>query len=642
MSKRASQRLTSYDFPPIIPAQIDDIDVSHAVKTYKPGHTDPKDLPAKLPIYNEATGSIRRFVKRRESNSNSSSPERQSPMTMTASSVWPQKDLPPVPNLSELTTKRTSHISDSSVEEDARRILATKYYHQRVSSYPNPQSDLNSPTESIPRISELQSTKPSRVSLSSSTYSSDCSSEVNTQRRPFSAQRRSSSLGLDNITPISTADSYIQMGTIPYQAQRRVQTVDSPSRQIEFFDYDVIEEYQEYDDANSNDSIFSEPSSEELCMVVNKGGRKIDLKEYPEVPSILPKTRGKKSQSSPEREIIQQTYPPGKPRPASLDINKSTSSESNRRHSRYDVFQERDKIRQEVRQGPFSFCLDIPSDYEYSRFPTVTNRPLSQLQFPDIPPNPQPTKGGGSIKSPQKRVVSDFGSYRNTSSSLIVPIMKKVESLKSGFSPQKKKVEIVEPPHRIVFESADRESQQNSSRPVQRLDNEQAVPSGSQHTRTVNDFEFHPKSSFPMSSSTSKQESPRSTSLQKRAVSDFGYSPKTSFPISSIPLVQRTDLPRGRSPTKRIISDFGHYTNLQFSVQSSPNKDHPESISPQNNRIQSDIGYYVSHIRPQIEKDIMKEKAQSFINRFKSQQLQQSTSPDEKGLPSLPTPDQWR
>ena len=63
----SKQLLTTLDLPPIIPASITTLDFDHAVNSYQPGNYNPEDLPDKIPIINESTGSFRRFIRRAKS-----------------------------------------------------------------------------------------------------------------------------------------------------------------------------------------------------------------------------------------------------------------------------------------------------------------------------------------------------------------------------------------------------------------------------------------------------------------------------------------------------------------------------------------------------------------------------------------------
>ena len=54
----SKQLLTTLDLPPIIPASITTLDFDHAVNSYQPGNYNPEDLPDKIHIINESTGSF--------------------------------------------------------------------------------------------------------------------------------------------------------------------------------------------------------------------------------------------------------------------------------------------------------------------------------------------------------------------------------------------------------------------------------------------------------------------------------------------------------------------------------------------------------------------------------------------------------
>ena len=59
------QRLSLLDLPPPIPAALDTLNLDYVADSYQPGQYELSDLPDKIPIINERTGSFRRFIKRK-------------------------------------------------------------------------------------------------------------------------------------------------------------------------------------------------------------------------------------------------------------------------------------------------------------------------------------------------------------------------------------------------------------------------------------------------------------------------------------------------------------------------------------------------------------------------------------------------
>ncbi|KAI5949673.1 hypothetical protein CANMA_005480 [Candida margitis] len=61
--QRNKQVLSVNDIPPSIPA-FNNLDLAHAVDTFKPSHFDINEMPRELPVYDKGTGKFKRFIKR--------------------------------------------------------------------------------------------------------------------------------------------------------------------------------------------------------------------------------------------------------------------------------------------------------------------------------------------------------------------------------------------------------------------------------------------------------------------------------------------------------------------------------------------------------------------------------------------------
>ncbi|RCK56143.1 hypothetical protein Cantr_05221 [Candida viswanathii] len=148
------QRLSLLDLPPPIPAALNTLNLDYVADTYKPGHYEISDLPDKIPIIDEKTGSFRRFIKKKlprkdkrrvvsappgtfkdkqlpqppasTSTSTSSSPTESRPFSVTPRSVsLINENIPPV-----LTTPGHNPRNSLIIEEDASLKL-----------YPQPSND---------------------------------------------------------------------------------------------------------------------------------------------------------------------------------------------------------------------------------------------------------------------------------------------------------------------------------------------------------------------------------------------------------------------------------------------------------------------------------------------------------------------
>ena len=90
------QLLTTLDLPPVIPASIPTLDFEHAVNSYQPGTYKPEDLPDKIPIINESTGSFRRFIRRAKSRRVRKNDRRR--IVSAPPGTYTEKELPGIPS----------------------------------------------------------------------------------------------------------------------------------------------------------------------------------------------------------------------------------------------------------------------------------------------------------------------------------------------------------------------------------------------------------------------------------------------------------------------------------------------------------------------------------------------------------------
>lgn len=87
------QRLLLLDLPPTIPASLNTLNLDYVADTYHPSHYKLSDLPEKIPIINEKTGSFRRFIKRK-------TPKDKRRVVSAPPGTLRQKELPKPPGMS--------------------------------------------------------------------------------------------------------------------------------------------------------------------------------------------------------------------------------------------------------------------------------------------------------------------------------------------------------------------------------------------------------------------------------------------------------------------------------------------------------------------------------------------------------------
>lgn len=130
----SKQLLTTLDLPPIIPASITTLDFDHAVNSYQPGNYNPEDLPDKIPIINESTGSFRRFIRRAKSTRIKKNNDKRR-IVSAPPGTYTGKELPDIP---------------SSMPTTPITIIAPKDRTNRKPLYTNPPRTISLINENIP------------------------------------------------------------------------------------------------------------------------------------------------------------------------------------------------------------------------------------------------------------------------------------------------------------------------------------------------------------------------------------------------------------------------------------------------------------------------------------------------------------
>ncbi|EMG46855.1 hypothetical protein G210_2880 [Candida maltosa Xu316] len=144
----SKQRLSSQDLPPVIPASLATLDLDHAVNTFQPGQYKLKDLPDKIPIINEKTGSFRRFIKKKPNDRRrivSAPPgtftkQQHSPPPSPTQPKHNNKELPSIPNIPNRystpiiqSTFKLTPRSVSLVNENIPQSINTSGYNSQNS-----------------------------------------------------------------------------------------------------------------------------------------------------------------------------------------------------------------------------------------------------------------------------------------------------------------------------------------------------------------------------------------------------------------------------------------------------------------------------------------------------------------------------
>lgn len=131
------QRLLLLDLPPTIPASLNTLNLDYVADTYHPSHYKLSDLPEKIPIINEKTGSFRRFIKRK-------TPKDKRRVVSAPPGTLRQKELPKPPGMSRNSFSATPPLSSPQPSPEA-----PKKSHRPYPATPRSISLIN---ENIPSV----------------------------------------------------------------------------------------------------------------------------------------------------------------------------------------------------------------------------------------------------------------------------------------------------------------------------------------------------------------------------------------------------------------------------------------------------------------------------------------------------------
>ncbi|EDK37051.2 predicted protein [Meyerozyma guilliermondii ATCC 6260] len=342
------QRLSSYDTPAQVPANILNIDLSHAVSSYHGGQLSMSDLPPELPVFKN--GRLARFVTHtpkpravsmpanlKQLPSVPKKPTLMSPTSRPKPSGTPARvfsELPPVP-------------SKSPAPVPSQLPHLPSQLPQVPSQLPQSSSQLPSQSPSFPTFNEPHmSLPPKQKAASLSSHDSDSQFSLSSGTNASSMSGTSSRI-------LQFVDTYVS------------ESSDS-----------IISKYERIVDPDvytlsgvTTDSLFSDDELQ---------GRQLSTrseKSLPELPlAPLPQLKLRKRQ----------------PRKCTDHQSLSSAQSKASRVSSNSLQESKAEIKATVLRKPFEYCLDSSKVYESTRFPSASllapKTMATGLQRPPIQP----------------------------------------------------------------------------------------------------------------------------------------------------------------------------------------------------------------------------------------------------------------
>ncbi|RLV92116.1 hypothetical protein JA1_003398 [Spathaspora sp. JA1] len=414
------QKLRGTDKPPSIPALQRNSDFSHAVDTFRPVSMDLSDIPYIIRRFNrnEEQEQTKPTRKRVVSTPITLDPYKEPTILPTTYNVEPPvgrakrrvvsvpasvfriKELPDIP---QYAINETGQLQEQEEEEDA-----VEQFQSKISQSFREAVQVEPLEEAHTRLRNVidNDAYDSQYFIPQEFHPEYPHHKINQINYPVQSHARHSNL------------SYHSYNSSNYQHQF--------GHSDDSLDY-LTCEFSNLEYGNSNEeSLFSEPLNDQNSSL-EESTHSDDIfstKELPPVPEILPKVRKKRDNSIP-----------------SSSIRKS-------------IFVEKHNIIEQVKQRPYSYCLDLKNDYDESRYPIIPSKPPNFMEEQTANPkvNPKPKTNMRSVSDLQQYIRTTKEKLSNTRiASFIHSETNKQESIvpKKEASPQvppKDKKKLPEPP----------------------------------------------------------------------------------------------------------------------------------------------------------------------------------------------------